>query len=102
MPDLMKNSIVYSPVILIVIVENMPAEYQPSWETLTEARQKEIIRSSRMYDFTKEGVLESFWANVKFDQTQAISESKQETPSPVNDYATRIVNQMRHLRNANF
>ena len=86
----------------VYVVENMPAEYQPSWETLTEARQKEIIRSSRMYDFTKEGVLESFWANVKFDQTQAISESKQETPSPVNDYATRIVNQMRHLRNANF
>ena len=86
----------------VYVVENMPAEYQPSWETLTEARQKEIIRSSRMYDFTKEGVLESFWANVKFDQTKAITESKQETPSPVNDYAARIVNQMRHLRNANF
>ena len=86
----------------VYVVENMPTEYQPSWELLTEARQKEIIRSSRMYDFTKEGVLESFWANVKFDQTKAISESKQETPSPVNDYATRIVNQMRHLRNANF
>ena len=85
----------------VYVVENMPAEYQPSWEMLSEARQQEIIRSSRMYDFTKEGVLESFWSNVKFDQTQSISESKQEIQSPVNDYASRIVNQLRHLRNAN-
>ena len=80
----------------------MPAEYQPSWQTLTEARQKEIIISSRMYDFTKEGVLESFWANVKFDDTQKIDESKQEKNNPVADYHSRIVNQMKHLRNANF
>ena len=86
----------------VYVVENMPAEYQPSWEMLSEARKQEIIRSSRMYDFTKEGVLESFWSNVKFDQTQSITESKQEIQSPVNDYASRIVNQMRHLRNANF
>ena len=86
----------------VFVVENMPAEYQPSWQTLTEARQKEIIRSSRMYDFTKEGVLESFWANVKFDDTQKIDESKQEKNNPVADYHSRIVNQMKHLRNANF
>ena len=86
----------------VYVVENMPAEYQPSWETLTEARQKEIIRSSRMYDFTKEGVLESFWANVKFDESKPVFEAKQEKNDPVNDYHSRIANQMRHLRNANF
>ena len=55
-----------------------------------------------MYDFTKEGVLESFWANVKFDETKPVFENKQEKKDVTNDYHARIVNQMRHLRNANF
>jgi len=85
----------------VFVVENMPAEFKPSWELLTEARQKEIIRSSRMYDFTKEGVLESFWANVKFDESNPITESQQKQ-DPVNDYQSRVFAQMMHLRNANF
>ena len=84
----------------VYVVENMPAELQPSWEMLSEARQKEIIRSSRMYDFTKEGVLESFWSNVNFDKSDVTPIN--ENVSPVSDYHSRIVNQMRHLRNSNF
>ena len=53
----------------VYVVENMPAEYLPSWQLLDESRQQEIVRSSKMYDFTKEGVLESFWANVDFNKT---------------------------------
>ena len=84
----------------VYVVENMPNEFRPSWELLSEARQKEIIRSSRMYDFTKEGVLESFWANVDFDKKeQKVNESVQSTMS---DYHSRIVSQMKHLRNTNF
>ena len=84
----------------VYVVENMPNEFRPSWELLSEARQKEIIRSSRMYDFTKEGVLESFWANVDFDKKeQKVNESVQ---SPMSDYHSRIVSQMKHLRNTNF
>jgi hypothetical protein len=48
----------------VYVVENMPSQYQPVWNTLSEAKQQEIIRSSRAYDFTKEGVLEKFWANA--------------------------------------
>jgi len=53
----------------IYVVEHMPAQYAPSWQLLTEERQQEIIRSSKVHDFTKEGVLERFWANVDFNQT---------------------------------
>ena len=43
----------------VYVVENMPAQYKPVWNGLSESKQQEIIRSSRMYDFTKEGVLDA-------------------------------------------
>ena len=75
----------------------MPAEYAASWELLDEARQQEIIRTSKMYDFTKEGVLESFWANVDFNKTTK-SERINENNNPVDNYQMNIVNRMRSLR----
>ena len=84
----------------IYVVESMPAEYKPSWELLTEARQQEIIRSSKMYDFTKEGVLESFWANVNFskDEPKQVNENHND---PVNSYQNNIVARMKALRGLN-
>ena len=86
----------------VYVVENMPAEYTPSWQLLTEARQQEIVRSSRMYDFTKEGVLESFWANQDFDQHDVKQVNEDVNNNVTNDYHKRIVAQMMHLRNTNF
>ena len=80
-------------------VENMPAQYQPSWNTLSESRQDEIVRQSRAYDFTKQGVLESFWASVKFDNTnhQTVNEAATDV---VNKYHSSIAAQMMRLRKA--
>jgi len=73
----------------------MPAEYRPSWELLNEAQQNDIVRRSKMYDFTKEGVLESFWANVDFnakkEDTQPVNES-------INNFHNNIARQMQYLR----
>ena len=84
----------------IYVVESMPAAYRPSWELLTEARQQEIIRSSKMYDFTKEGVLESFWANVNFNkvETKPVNENHND---PVNSYQNNIIARMKALRGLN-
>jgi len=84
----------------VYVVENMPTEYLPSWQLLDEARQQEIVRSSKMYDFTKEGVLESFWANVDFNK---IAEQKQvnENVNPVQSYQNSIINKMKSLRGLN-
>ena len=84
----------------VYVVENMPTEYLPSWQLLDEARQQEIVRSSKMYDFTKEGVLESFWANVDFNKT---AEQKQvnENVNPVQSYQNSIINKMKSLRGLN-
>lgn len=80
----------------IYVVENMPNEYKPSWNMLDEARKDEIVRSSKMYDFTKTGVLESFWSSVEFDK----KEEKQivENKDVVSNYHNNIFAQMMRLR----
>ena len=77
----------------VYVVENMPAEYMPQWEMISEAKQKEIITRSRMYDFTKAGVLEKFWSTVDFSETP-ITES---VVTPETNYQNSIAAQMRRL-----
>ena len=84
----------------VYVVENMPAEYLPSWQLLDESRQQEIVRSSKMYDFTKEGVLESFWANVDFNKTVETKQIK-ENVNPVQSYQNNIIARMKTLRGMN-
>ena len=53
-----------------------------------------------MYDFTKEGVLESFWANVNFNkvETKPVNENHND---PVNSYQNNIIARMKALRGLN-
>ena len=85
----------------VYVVENMPAEYRPSWETLDEAAQQNIIRSSKMYDFTKDGVLESFWANVDFGKKTEEAKPVVESKNPVENYQNSIIANMKRLRGMN-
>ena len=78
----------------IYVVENMPAEYMPRWEMLSEAKQQDIIRRSKMYNFTKPGVLESFWSTINFDEAP-INESKQEVQDT---YHSNVFKKMALLR----
>ena len=84
----------------VYCVEHMPAEYQPSWNTLDEARQEEIVRTAKAYDFTKEGVLESFWQSVDFAATkpeQKLNESKEDI---LDNHYNSVYAQMMRLRRA--
>ena len=80
----------------VYVVEHMPAQYKPSWELLNEDQQNEIVRSSRMYDFTKDGVLESFWSNVNFGKKE--EKVVNENVDPIQSYQQNIFNQMMRLR----
>ena len=82
----------------VFAVTHMPAEYKPSWNMLDESRKEEIIRQSRAYDFTRSGVLESFWANVDFNK-KPINEDKVTTQvDPIKSYQDVIAAQMIALR----
>ena len=80
----------------VYVVEHMPAQYKPSWELLNEDQQNEIVRSSRMYDFTKDGVLESFWSTVNFGKKE--EKAVNENVDPVQSYQQNIFAQMMRLR----
>jgi len=80
----------------VYAVEHMPAEYQPSWNTLNEERQNEIIRTSKAYDFTKEGVLESFWSSVDFSNNKEVKVD--ESKDAIDTYHSAIAAQMNRLR----
>lgn len=73
----------------VYAVKNMPLQYQPMWESLSTEKRADVVRSSRMYNFSKPGVLESFWAN-QFKtgnvQNALINESlSQNKPNVVNN-----------------
>ena len=85
-----------------VCVDQMPAQYRPLFEGLTNEQQDEVIRTSRAYDFTKPGVCEKFWAGVNFQGIKdaaddiRLNEGKQVTPQ--SQYHNSIMESMMHLR----
>ena len=83
----------------IYVVENMPSQYGPSWNGISEARQQEIIRSSKMYDFTKAGVLESFWANVDFTDVEKEEKPLNENLDMATNFKMGIIARMKQLGN---
>lgn len=78
----------------VYVVENMPAQYAPQWAMLSEAKQNEIIRQSRMYDFTKPGIMEKFWDTVDFNETKV---NENVNVAPETNYQNAIAAQMRRL-----
>jgi len=83
----------------VYVVENMPAEYQPSWNALSEERQEEIVRSSKAYDFKKEGVLQKFWESVDFASTKA-PQQVEEPKDILENHYNSVYAQMMRLRRA--
>ena len=81
----------------VYVVEHMPSQYKPSWELLNEDKKNEIVRSSRMYDFTKDGVLESFWSTVDFGKKE--EKNINENVDPIQSYQQNVLAQMMRLRN---
>ena len=82
----------------IYVIEHMPAEYAPKFAQLNEAQQQAIIATSKMYDFTKQGILESFWSNVDFDAKKVNEEKEENALNPVSNYHKGVFNRMMALR----
>ena len=78
-------------------IANMPNEYRPMFETLSDEKKDAIALQSRAYDFTKNGVLESFWANVDFSKATPINENKTPESMP-NNFMSSIAQQMLSMR----
>ena len=64
------------------IVKHMPEEYAPHWNLASDVVKESLVSKSRLYDFSKDGVLESFWEKADFTEPIAqVNEGKQKTIS---------------------
>ena len=79
-------------------IVNMPNEYRPMFEGLSDQKKDEIALQSRAYDFTKTGVMESFWAGIDFNEKPVQNINENNTQNPVDNYMSSIAAQMMALR----
>lgn len=79
-------------------IVNMPNEYRPLFEGLSEQKKDEIALQSRAYDFTKTGVMESFWAGIDFNEKPVQNINENHNQNPVDSYMSSIAAQMMALR----
>lgn len=79
-------------------IVNMPNEYRPMFEGLSEQKKDEIALQSRAYDFTKTGVMESFWAGIDFNEKPVQNINENHNQNPVDNYMSSIAAQMMALR----
>ena len=80
-------------------IANMPNEYRPMFEGLSDEKKDQIALQSRAYDFTKTGVMESFWASIDFNEKPAQQNiNENHNQNPVDNYMAGIAAQMKALR----
>ena len=68
------------------------------FEGLSEQKKDEIALQSRAYDFTKTGVMESFWASIDFNEKPVQNINESHNQNPVDNYMASIAAQMMALR----
>ena len=80
-------------------IVNMPNEYRPMFEGLSDEAKDQIALQSRAYDFTKTGVLESFWSSIDFREKPAQTITENHNDNPQDAYMSNIAAQMMALGN---
>lgn len=55
-----------------LFIQNMPADARVKWDMASEGVKESITRRAKLYDFTNEGAIDRFWANVNFETTAPI------------------------------
>ena len=56
-----------------LFVRNMPAEARVKWEMASEGVKESITRRAKLYNFTNEGAIDRFWANIDFNEVKPIN-----------------------------
>ena len=56
-----------------LFVQNMPADARVKWNLASEGVKESITRRAKLYDFTNEGAIDRFWANINFNEVKPIN-----------------------------
>ena len=55
-----------------LFIQNMPADARVKWEMASEGVKESITRRAKLYDFTNEGAIDRFWANINFEDVKPV------------------------------
>lgn len=55
-----------------VFIQNMPADARVKWDLASDGVKESIIRRAKLYNFTNEGAIDRFWANIVFEEVKPI------------------------------
>ena len=82
-----------------LFVRNMPAEARVKWEMASEGVKESITRRAKLYNFTNEGAIERFWANIDFEDVKPIQNVYEGLEQVVDERERAIRAQFRSWRN---
>lgn len=83
----------------VYAIKNMPDQYRPMFEGLSEEKKDQIALQSRAYNFTMPNVMENFWANIDFNENP-VNENVNATQNIQESYADMVARQMMAYRRA--
>ena len=81
-----------------LFVRNMPADARVKWEMASEGVKESITRRAKLYDFTNEGAIDRFWANIDFNEVKPIANIYEGLETIVDEKERGIRQQLRSWR----
>ena len=83
-----------------LFVRNMPADARVKWEMASEGVKESITRRAKLYNFTNEGAIDRFWANIDFNEVKPVNSNINEGLELIADEnERRIRKSLRSWRN---
>ena len=79
-----------------LFIREMPAEARVKWEMANESVKKSITRRAKLYNFTNEGAIDRFWANIDFNETTPV------TTANINEGLENIIDERERNIRASF
>lgn len=58
-----------------LFIREMPAETRVKWNMASDSVKESITRRAKLYNFTNEGAIDRFWANIDFNESNVVKTS---------------------------
>ena len=79
-------------------VQNMPAAARVKWDLASDGVKESITRRAKLYNFTNEGAIDRFWANIDFNEVKPITNINEGLETIVDERERNIRQSLRSWR----
>ena len=81
-----------------LFVRNMPADVRVKWDLASDGVKESITRRAKLYNFTNEGAIDRFWANIDFNEVKPITNINEGLETIVDERERNIRQSLRSWR----